>query len=65
MRPHVVVGIAIVSIFFGEAPHGVTRLGGTRGGGSTGAVGGAPNGATKRCTGWVEVPNWVSGAHAD
>eukprot|EP00959_Pyramimonas_sp_CCMP1952_P032474 681523-Pyramimonas_sp.AAC.1 len=38
--------------------------GGTHAGGSAGAVGGAPYGATKRCTGWVKMPNWASGAHA-
>eukprot|EP00959_Pyramimonas_sp_CCMP1952_P282910 5913906-Pyramimonas_sp.AAC.1 len=32
--------------------------------GSTGAVGGAPYGATKRCTGWVNMQNCFFGAHA-
>eukprot|EP00959_Pyramimonas_sp_CCMP1952_P179700 3757570-Pyramimonas_sp.AAC.1 len=33
--------------------------------GGTGAFGGAPYGATKRCTGWVKMLNWASGVHAD
>eukprot|EP00959_Pyramimonas_sp_CCMP1952_P099004 2069566-Pyramimonas_sp.AAC.1 len=33
--------------------------------GGTGALGGAPYGATKRCNGWVKMPNWASGEHAD
>eukprot|EP00959_Pyramimonas_sp_CCMP1952_P340696 7136010-Pyramimonas_sp.AAC.1 len=31
----------------------------THTGGSTGGICGAPYGATKRCVGWVKVPNWV------
>eukprot|EP00959_Pyramimonas_sp_CCMP1952_P201550 4214597-Pyramimonas_sp.AAC.1 len=33
--------------------------------GGTEALGGAPYGATKRCTGWVKIPNWASRTHAD
>eukprot|EP00959_Pyramimonas_sp_CCMP1952_P024844 521574-Pyramimonas_sp.AAC.1 len=38
---------------------------GTHADGPTGCSGGAPNGATKRCTGWVKVPSWISWMHAD
>eukprot|EP00959_Pyramimonas_sp_CCMP1952_P434388 9095969-Pyramimonas_sp.AAC.1 len=31
---------------------------------ATVAFGGAPHGATKRCTGWVKMPNWASRTHA-
>eukprot|EP00959_Pyramimonas_sp_CCMP1952_P082429 1722527-Pyramimonas_sp.AAC.1 len=34
-------------------------------GGPTGGFGGAPRRATKRCTGWVKMPNWVCGTHAN
>eukprot|EP00959_Pyramimonas_sp_CCMP1952_P309951 6486161-Pyramimonas_sp.AAC.1 len=30
--------------------------------GPTGGFGGAPYGATRRCTGWVKMPNWVWGS---
>eukprot|EP00959_Pyramimonas_sp_CCMP1952_P320577 6708486-Pyramimonas_sp.AAC.1 len=33
--------------------------------GDTGALGGAPHGATKRCTGCAKMQNWVSDTHAD
>eukprot|EP00959_Pyramimonas_sp_CCMP1952_P025427 533378-Pyramimonas_sp.AAC.1 len=60
-HPYEAVGTAIVNIFFGEAPYGATKRwlggGGTRAGGSTGAFGGAPHEATKRCCGWVERIN--------
>eukprot|EP00959_Pyramimonas_sp_CCMP1952_P158548 3316120-Pyramimonas_sp.AAC.1 len=32
---------------------------GTHADGPTGGFGGAPNGATKRYTGWAKLPNWV------
>eukprot|EP00959_Pyramimonas_sp_CCMP1952_P075056 1568347-Pyramimonas_sp.AAC.1 len=38
---------------------------GTHADGPTGGFGGAPDGVTKRCTGWVKMPIWASGAHAD
>eukprot|EP00959_Pyramimonas_sp_CCMP1952_P321924 6736176-Pyramimonas_sp.AAC.1 len=37
---------------------------GTHASGPTGGFGGAPYGATKRCTGWVKLPNWACGTHA-
>eukprot|EP00959_Pyramimonas_sp_CCMP1952_P282855 5912735-Pyramimonas_sp.AAC.1 len=33
--------------------------------GGTGALGEAPYGATKRCTGYAKMPTWASGTHAD
>eukprot|EP00959_Pyramimonas_sp_CCMP1952_P173051 3616506-Pyramimonas_sp.AAC.1 len=35
----------------------------TRAGGHTGGFGGAPYGATERCTGFVKIPNWMWGTH--
>eukprot|EP00959_Pyramimonas_sp_CCMP1952_P451563 9454530-Pyramimonas_sp.AAC.1 len=31
----------------------------------SGALAGAPYGATKRCTGCMKMPNWASRMHAD
>eukprot|EP00959_Pyramimonas_sp_CCMP1952_P058111 1213144-Pyramimonas_sp.AAC.1 len=38
---------------------------GTHAGGPTGAVGGVPYVATKRCIGWVQMQNGAFGAHSD
>eukprot|EP00959_Pyramimonas_sp_CCMP1952_P317642 6648065-Pyramimonas_sp.AAC.1 len=46
-------------------PRSAALGGGEHVGGSTGAAGGDPRGATKRCAGWVNVPNCVCGTRAD
>eukprot|EP00959_Pyramimonas_sp_CCMP1952_P452804 9467196-Pyramimonas_sp.AAC.1 len=43
----------------------VDWVSGTHADGPTGGFGGVPYGATKRCIGFVKMPNWVSGTHAD